>query len=218
MKYFACPSLPDAAMSSWVSFWSEIWDGWETRDASLARAPVSAHSLTHGQAGNTRHIWAGCCPALSLVSWPQYRPLIGCWLACDRVFCSAYPGTGTSSSLHLVSLNPSPGADQATSGRDSRTGSVTSQSYSGLLTAVSALIVVTGLQTVIDWMHPGNILCNDLRSQWPRSHCFCVVTYLSRARVSRDQTGGLSSLLMTISPGWPGDCHCQWFHSGFARG
>ena len=92
----------------------------------------------------------------------------GLWLAADRgvwrVFCSAYPGTGTRSSLHLVSLNPSPGADQANKWPTLRRQT---QSYSGLLTATSALIVVTGLQTVIDWMHPGNILCNDLRAALP---------------------------------------------------
>ena len=78
------------------------------------------------------------------------------------MFCSAYPGTGTRSSLHLVSLNPSPGADQANKWPTLR---FLLPQYSGLLTAVSALIVVTGLQTVIDWMHPGNILCNDLPVQ-----------------------------------------------------
>lgn len=150
-------------------------------------------------------------PGLSLAAdW-------GVW----RVFCSAYPGTGTRSSLHLVSLNPSQGADQANKWpRLQRQVSVTSCILGSWQPSVHSLWSQDCRQWLIGyWMHPGNILCNDLRAEQPVTQ-----VPLFRCRNLLIKSLGQSwsdqeSVLMTRSPGWPSQaCHWQWIQSGCARG
>ena len=111
-------------------------------------APVSAHTHTLGQAGN---IWAAVPPPY----WSAAQHT-GLWLAADWPVCLSVllciPWHWHQLQSPSSFTQPIPGCGP--SQQVAETG-FCSQSYSELLTAISALIVVTGLQTVIDWMHPG---------------------------------------------------------------
>lgn len=121
----------------------------EVRGASEC---THTHSLTHGQAGNTRHIWAGCCPAPWLVSSHQSWPLIGCRLRCVTSVLLCIPWHWHQIQSPSSFTQPIPGCRPGQQVAETPETGFCYQLYSGLLTAVSALIVVTGLQTVIDWI------------------------------------------------------------------
>ena len=99
-------SMQPWALGSVFGLKSEMVERQETRDAIGASECTLTLSARQVTSELLSRLLIGQPPRIPASDWL----LTG---LCAWVFCSAYPGTGTSSSLHLVSLNPSPGADQA---------------------------------------------------------------------------------------------------------
>ena len=154
MKLFTkSPRCSSRALGSVFGLKSEMVERQEMRGGEGRQwVHTHTHSLTHGQAGNTRHIWAGCCPASWLVSRPQSWPLIGCRLRCVTSVLLCIPWHWHQIQSPSSFTQPIPGCRPGQQVAETPETGFCYQLYSGLLTAVSALIVVTGLQTVIDWI------------------------------------------------------------------